>query len=113
MNEEEIALRFFAAIDRLKQENAIRGLKTFCDRYSLNRTRYSRLRFAVENGVPKYELLTTHVARRTFVVTALSLGVAADVIMRWTGHSDYKAMKPYIAIVDELKRNSMKKIDEI
>lgn len=51
MNEEEIALRFFAAIDRLKQENAIRGLKTFCDRYSLNRTRYSRLRFAVENGV--------------------------------------------------------------
>ena len=50
MNEEEVALRFFAAIDRLKQENAIRGLKTFCDRYSLNRTRYSRLRFAVENG---------------------------------------------------------------
>ena len=38
---------------------------------------------------PKWELLTTHCARRTFVVNALRLGIPAEVIMKWTGHSDF------------------------
>jgi integrase len=62
---------------------------------------------------PKYELLTTHCARRTFVVLALQLGIAPEVIMRWTGHSSYDAMKPYMEIVDDLKRRSMSKFDLI
>lgn len=66
-----------------------------------------------EEVLPKWALITTHVARRTFVVTALQLGIAAEVIMRWTGHSKFEAMKPYIAIVDELKKQSMTKFDKI
>lgn len=62
---------------------------------------------------PKWQLLTTHAARRTFVVTALTLGIPAEVIIRWTGHSDYKAMKPYIAIVDEVKRAQMAVFDRL
>ena len=31
--------------------------------------------------------------------------------MKWTGHSDYKAMKPYIDIVDEIKAREMTKMD--
>ena len=30
-----------------------------------------------------------------------------NVIMEWTGHSDYKAMKPYIKIVDAVKEEIM------
>lgn len=60
---------------------------------------------------PKYALITSHCARRTFVVTALQLGIPVEVIIRWTGHSDYDAMKPYVAIVDELKRKEMNKFD--
>lgn len=67
----------------------------------------------IEEVHPKWELLTTHVARRTFVVAALQLGIPPEVIMRWTGHSDYDAMKPYVAIVDELKQKSMSKFDLI
>lgn len=66
-----------------------------------------------EHVFPKYQLLTTHVARRTFVVTALYLGIPAEVIMRYTGHSSFSAMKPYVAIVDELKRKSMDLFDGI
>lgn len=62
---------------------------------------------------PKYALLTSHCARRTFVVTALQLGIPVEVIIRWTGHSDYDAMKPYVAIVDELKRKEMDKFNSI
>lgn len=100
-------------ISNVKMNAGLKRLGIVCGIDTPTRIVYFSGSRRIENVVPKYELLTTHVARRTFVVTALSLGVAADVIMRWTGHSDYKAMKPYIAIVDELKRNSMKKFDEI
>lgn len=60
-----------------------------------------------ERVVPKYEVLTTHAGRRTFVVNALRLGIPPAVIMKWTGHSDFKAMRPYIAIVDEAKVENM------
>lgn len=46
---------------------------------------------------------------RTFVVNYLRLGISAEVIMKWTGHSDFTAMRPYVAIVDELKKESMAK----
>ncbi|KAA6321414.1 Tyrosine recombinase XerC, partial [termite gut metagenome] len=49
---------------------------------------------------PKYALLGSHVGRRTFICNALSLGIPAQVVMKWTGHSDYTAMKPYIDIAD-------------
>jgi integrase len=62
---------------------------------------------------PKYELITAHCGRRTFIVNSLYLGIPAEVVMSWTGHSDYESMKPYIKIVDGLKEKSMKKFDDI
>lgn len=64
-----------------------------------------------EEVLPKYALLTTHCGRRTFIVNGLRLGVPSEVIMKWTGHSDYKAMKPYIKIVDKLKVAEMDKFN--
>lgn len=62
---------------------------------------------------PKYELVGTHTGRRTFIVNALSLGIPPDVVMKWTGHSDYKSMKPYIDIVDSIKAESMTKFNSL
>lgn len=31
--------------------------------------------------------------------------------MKWTGHSDYKAMKPYIDVAYETKASTMSKFD--
>ena len=66
-----------------------------------------------EEVYPKWALLTTHCGRRTFVVTALELGIPVEVIMRWTGHSSYDAMKPYAKIVDELKKKAMSRFDSL
>ena len=33
--------------------------------------------------------------------------------MKWTGHSDYKAMKPYIDIVDDIRANAMNKFNQL
>lgn len=62
---------------------------------------------------PKYELVGTHTGRRTFIVNALSLGIPPDVVMKWTGHSDYKSMKPYIDIVDSIKAQAMTKFNSL
>jgi hypothetical protein len=44
----------------------------------------------------------------TFICFALSSGVPPQVVMKWTGHSDYKAMKPYIDIAEKTKTDAMK-----
>jgi integrase len=59
--------------------------------------------------MPKADLLSTHCGRRTFIVLALRLGIPAAVIMKWTGHRSYAAMRPYVEIVDALKEEEMKK----
>lgn len=65
-----------------------------------------------EETVPKYQVLSTHAGRRTFVVTAITLGMDLSVIMKFTGHSSLSAMKPYMDIVDELKQKEMNKFNE-
>lgn len=62
----------------------------------------------IDEVFPKYALLGTHCGRRTFICNALMLGVAPQIVMKWTGHSDYKAMKPYIDIADKAKQDAMK-----
>lgn len=62
---------------------------------------------------PKWELVGTHTGRRTFIVNALSMGIAPNIVMKWTGHADYKAMKPYIDIIDSFKADAMRKFDEL
>lgn len=64
-----------------------------------------------EERHPKWELVGTYTGRRTFIVNALSLGIPPNVVMKWTGHNDYKAMKPYIDIVDFIKAESMTKFN--
>ena len=66
----------------------------------------------VEETHEKWEMVGTHCGRRTFICNALMMGIAPNVVMKWTGHSDYKAMKPYIDIADEAKKNAMKLFDK-
>lgn len=65
----------------------------------------------IDTITPKYALLSTHAGRRTFICYALSIGIPVQIVMKWTGHSDYKAMKPYIDVVDELKASEMQKFN--
>lgn len=62
---------------------------------------------------PKYECIGTHTARRTFICNALMLGIPPQVVMKWTGHNDYKAMKPYIDIADSVKAREMDKFNRL
>jgi len=67
----------------------------------------------IDEVTPKYALLGTHAGRRTFICNALALGIPPQVVMKWTGHSDYKAMKPYIDIADDIKASAMSKFNQL
>ncbi|MDR2917258.1 MAG: site-specific integrase [Tannerella sp.] len=77
------------------------------------RETYYRGNQRIDEITPKYALLGTHAGRRTFICNALSLGIPAQVVMKWTGHSDYKAMKPYIDIADDIRANAMDKFNQL
>ena len=70
-----------------------------------NGTRYDEV-------YPKYELIGTHTGRKTFICFALSNGVPPDVVMKFTGHCDYKSMKPYIDITEDAKKDAIRKLEE-
>lgn len=65
----------------------------------------------VEVTKKKYEILSSHSARRTFVVECLSKGIPPLTVIRWTGHSNLETLRPYIAIADETKKKEMQKLD--
>ena len=76
------------------------------------RLTYYRGSKRIDEVKPKYDVIGTHTGRRSFICNALGMGISPNVIMKWTGHSDYKAMKPYIDVCDEIKAEAMKKFDD-
>jgi len=47
---------------------------------------------------PLYSIITSHDARRTFITLCLQKGIRIQDVMRMSGHSDYKSMKPYMRV---------------
>lgn len=62
-----------------------------------------------ETFKPIHEIISCHMARRTFVVCSLALGIPVEVVKACTGHSTYEAMKPYIAIASSTTKAQMEK----
>jgi integrase len=61
----------------------------------------------IEIVKPKYELVSTHTARRTFITLSLEKGMKPEIVMEITGHKEYKTMKKYIIITSRVKHNEM------
>lgn len=80
-----------------------------CDLISYTEYRGGR---RVDVTRPKYELITSHSARRTFISHAIMKGIPVPTIMKWTGHKDYDTMKAYIDICDKERKDAMKLFDD-
>lgn len=39
------------------------------------------------------------------------MGIPAQVVMKWSGHTSMEALKPYLEIADKKKSAEMKKFD--
>lgn len=111
-----IDLKGKRALPSLNNQNFNRDLKVLCKMAGID----EEIRITTYKGSErrdkvyrKWELVTSHCGRKTFIVNALSMGIPADIVMKWTGHKDYRAMKPYIDIVNSAKEQAMTKFNAL
>ncbi len=100
-------------ISNQRMNDYLKELAELAEINELVRETYYKGNERIDEVTPKYALLGTHAGRRTFICNALSLGIPAQVVMKWTGHSDYKAMKPYIDIADDIKATAMDRFNQL
>ena len=112
----EVDFKENRALPSLTNQAMNRDLKELCKLAGINeeiRVTTYKGSTRIDEVFQKWEKVGTHTGRRTFIVNALSLGIPPNVVMKWTGHSDYKAMRPYIDIVDSIKAQSMTKFNNL
>ena len=71
-------------------------------------TRYIGTR-RLDKTVPKYDLITSHTARKTFVTNSLMLGMKEMVVRNITGHKKEETFRRYVKIAESLKQEEMSK----
>ncbi len=62
---------------------------------------------------PKYEKLTVHTARRTFVTLNLGKGMSAEFVMKLTGHTSYKSFQRYVNLTPQRIAEEFAKFHEM
>jgi integrase len=55
----------------------------------------------------KYEILSIHVGRKSFITLSLERGIAIQEVMSLSGHSTFKAFKRYVDVNDNRKKTVM------
>ena len=65
----------------------------------------------VDKTIPKWQCVSTHIGRRTFVCRMLQAGVPVTTLMSITGHSSYAAMLPYIGVADDARISAVKALE--
>lgn len=79
----------------LKTLGQLAGLDT-----PTERTRYAGGK-RLSTTAPKWEFVTSHTARRTFVTLALEAGIRPEVVMKITGHKDLKSFRRYVNVTED------------
>jgi integrase len=51
----------------------------------------------INKAVPKYELITTHTGRRTFITNSLEKGMLPKELMQITGHKNFETLMRYFS----------------
>lgn len=96
-----------------KMNEALKAMAEACEINSKVEIIHFKKGERVSEIIPKYKLITTHTARKTFVCTAIRLGINPVVIMKITGHKNYNTMKPYIDAEDRVRREAMDKFNTL
>lgn len=63
----------------------------------------------IEKTFKKYELITCHISRKTFVTNSLLMGMNERVLRDFTNHSSERSFKKYVKLTNALKQQEMKR----
>lgn len=67
----------------------------------------------IDEVTPKYAMLSTHAGKKNIHLQCAGSRYSGTGRNDGRGHSDYKAMKPYIDIADDIKANAMNKFNQL
>jgi len=99
-------------ISNQKMNVYLKELGQFAKFNSLESVVYYKGAKRIEETYEKWQLMTTHMGRKTFVTNALFLNIPSEVIQQWTGHKDHKVFEKYYKIVDQQRRTEMNKFNQ-
>jgi integrase len=88
-----------------------RGLKKLCKLAGIDsRVQLTHYIGNVRKDVikPKYELVSSHTARRTFITLSLKKGVLPEMVMKVSGHKDRMSFQSYVRISQEEAVDTMR-----
>lgn len=72
----------------------------------ITKTRYVGQK-RIDATVPKWKLITSHTARKTFVTNSLILGMKEMVVRNITGHKKEESFRRYVKIAEDFKKQEM------
>ena len=94
----------------ISQQKFNKYIKECCEEAEINTpitiTRYIGQK-RIDKTVPKYDLITRHTARKTFVTNSLVLGMKEMVVRNITVHKKEESFRRYVKIAEDLKRLEM------
>ena len=64
----------------------------------------------VEKTLPKWNFISTHTGRRTFITLSLAKGLRQHTVMKLSGHTTYRAFQRYVKVSDEMKTEELNNI---
>lgn len=63
-----------------------------------------------EETFKKYELVTTHIGRRTFITQSLAQNVNPEIVKKVSGHRDHRSFRKYIRFAEEQIKDGYKNV---
>lgn len=61
----------------------------------------------IESTKPKYEMISSHTARRSFITLSLKMGILPEQIMQISGHKDRRSFQKYVKIAQNEALNAI------
>lgn len=109
--------KFKNKIPKMLYSNYNKLVKQVCAYAGINET-VEKVKFSgskkMAEKVPKWSLIASHTARRTFITLSIEKGASANEIMKITGHKDMSVLQEYIKLHQEVAITKIKSIwDEI
>ena len=108
----EILVKYDYVLPVISNQKTNEQLKLVCKIAGIN----ARVMITKFRGVevireikPKYELVTTHTARRTFITLSIEREIPEELIREMTGQKTYKEFKKYSKLTDTAKTIAMNK----
>lgn len=87
----------------LKEVGRLAGIT---DAININQSKGAEV---IKTTKPKYQFITTHTARRTFITRLVESDISLEVIRSLTGHRTYKELQKYVKLSDRSKRDAIRK----